>query len=332
MTTIPTLKAIRANAKALSPFILKTPIHEWRGFEIDKRVAAGTDVVLKLELFQRSGTFKARGALTNMMRLSIDERARGVTTVSAGNHAIAVAYGAAALGIDAKVVMLQTANPARVAAAKAYGADVIIAGDGPASFALMEKFARDEGRTIVHPFEGEGATLGTATLGLEFAEQAGRLDAVILPIGGGGLASGCALAIKMVMPACEVYGVEPAGADSMHRSFAAGAPQRLDKIATIADSLAPPMALPYSFDLCHRFVDKLVTVEDGDMRRSMALLFNEMKLAVEPAGAAATAALLGPLRDAVAGKRVGVIICGANIDVDSFGDHVRKGAALDHAQ
>ena len=331
MTADFTLEAIRANAEALAPHIVRTPIHGWRGREIESRVAPGTDIILKLELFQRTGTFKVRGALTNMLRLGAGERARGVTTVSAGNHAIAVAYSAAALGIDAKVVMLETANPARLAAARAYGADVIIGGDGPSSFALMERLARDEGRTIVHPFEGEGVSLGTATLGLEFAEQAGVLDAVIIPIGGGGLASGAALAIKTMMPACEVYGVEPAGADSMRRSFAAGAPQRLEKTATIADSLAPPMALPYSFALCRRFVDRLVTVEDDDLRRSMALLFRDMKLAVEPAGAAATAALIGPLRDAVAGKRVGVIVCGANIDIDGFADNVRKGAVSDRA-
>lgn len=327
-TDFPTIEAIRSNASALAPYIARTPIHVWRSREFDARLPAGTEVVLKLELFQKSGTFKARGALTNMLRLSGQDRARGVTTVSAGNHAIAVAFAAALLGVNAKVVMLKTANPARVAAAKSYGAEVIIGGDGPSSFALMEGFARDEGRTIVHPFEGEGVTLGTGTLGLEFAEQAGRLDAVIIPVGGGGLASGVALAIKTLLPDCQVYGVEPSGADSMRRSFAAGAPVRLEKTATIADSLAPPMALPYSFSVCRRFIDQLVTVEDDDLRRGMALLFRDMKLAVEPAGAAATAALLGPLREATAGKRVGLIICGANIDLEGFADHVRKGEAL----
>lgn len=328
MTDFPSLEAVRANAERLAPYIVKTPVHVWRGRELERRLGAGTQIVLKLELFQRSGTFKARGALTNMLRMSDAQQARGVTTVSAGNHAIAVAFGAAALGLDAKVVMLESANPARVAAAKAYGAEVVIGGGGPECFALMETIARDEGRVIIHPFEGEGVTLGTASCGLELAEQAGALEAVIVPIGGGGLASGLGLAVKALWPACKVYGVEPEGADSMHRSFAAGAPQTLEKIDTIADSLAPPMALPYSFAVCRKFIDDLVKISDDEMRRAMALLFHDMKLAVEPAGAAATAALIGPLREKLAGKRVGVIVCGANIDADSFADHLRRGDAL----
>lgn len=292
------------------------------------RAPPDTEVLLKLELFQRAGSFKTRGALINMLELDETARARGVTAVSAGNHAIAVAYAAAALGIDAKVVMQASANPARVAAARSYGAEVIIGGDGPACFALAGQIVGEEGRTMIHPFEGPGVTIGTATLGLEFCEQAGALDAVIIPVGGGGLASGVAAMVKTLQPGCRVYGVEPEDADTMHRSFAAGTPQTIDKVATIADSLGPPMALPYSFGLCRRYIDELCMVSDDQIVDAMALLFDEMKLAVEPAAAVATAALVGPLREKLAGKRVGIIICGTNIDNESHAAFIRRARTI----
>ena len=325
MHDFPSRAEIEATQAELRPYVLETPSHTWRGREIEARLAKGTTPVLKLELFQRSGTFKARGALANMLRLSDEERRRGVTAVSAGNHAIAVAYAAAALGIDAKVVMQSSANAARVAAARAFGADVIIGGDGPACFALVEKIAKDEGRTFIHPFDGKNVARGTGTLGLEFARQAGELDALIIAIGGGGLAGGVSTAFRALQPKCEIYGVEPKRADTMHRSFAAGSAQRIDKVSTIADSLGPPMALPYGYELCKANLDDLVLVDDEQICDAMALMFREMKLAVEPAGAAGMAALLGPLRERLAGKRVGVIVCGANIDIDGFATFVKRG-------
>ncbi len=322
-----TLADIRATATLIAPHVLPTPVHRWRGPEIEALLGPETEVVVKLELFQRAGSFKARGAVATMLRLSDEARARGVTAVSAGNHAIAVAYAAAVLGVSAKVVMLATASPARIAAARAYGAEVLIVEGGPAAFARVDQIVQDEGRAFVHPFEGVNTSLGAATLGLEFAEQVGPLDAVILAVGGGGLASGAASAFKLVQPGCRVFGVEPEGADSMHRSFAAGAPQRLESVSTIADSLAPPMALPYSFELCRRTLDELVRVDDDQLRAAMALLFHEMKLAVEPAAAAGLAALVGPLREVLRGRRVGLVACGANIDLDGFAAHVRQGGA-----
>ena len=314
MITAPDPAEVRSAAAAIAPLINVTPVHEWRGSLLESRTEPGTRAVLKLELFQRAGSFKVRGALVNMLALNEAQRRRGVTAVSAGNHAIAVAYAASALGIDAKVVMQSSANPARVAAARAFGAEVIIGGDGPACFALVDTIVAQEGRSFIHPFEGPGVTLGTATLGLQFCEQAGPLDAVIIPIGGGGLASGVAAMVKALQPGCRVYGVEPAGAATMHLSFAAGAPQTIAAVSTIADSLGPPMALPHSFALCRRFVDELVMVDDDQIVDAMALLFHEMKLAVEPAAAVATAALVGPLRERLAGQRVGIIVCGTNID------------------
>jgi threonine dehydratase len=241
-----------------------------------------------------------------------------VTAVSAGNHAIATAFAARMCGASAKVVMMKGGNPFRVSQCRAYGGEIIFAENVHQAFEIVKQIEEEEGRTFVHPFEGELTALGTATLGLEFAHQAPGLDALIVPIGGGGLAAGVASAFKLVQPDCRIYGVEPEGADSMSRSFAAGTPQTIDKVRSIADSLGAPYALPYSFALCRENVDDIVLVEDDALRRAMGLLFAEMKLAVEPAGAAATAALLGPLRQRLQGKRVGVIVCGANIDFATF--------------
>jgi threonine dehydratase len=322
LTDHPSTEQIAAARARLNDLIIETPVHHWRGPEIAAAAGADTKVLLKLELFQYTGSFKARGALTNMLNLAPDALARGVTAVSAGNHAIAVAYAAKTLGTSAKVVMMKTANPFRVERCRSYGAEVVLAEDVHNAFDTVRRIEKEEGRSFVHPYEGELTILGTATLGYEWCRQAPDLDAIIVPIGGGGLAAGIACAVKQLRPECQVFGVEPEGADSMHRSFAAGEPRPIERVATIADSLGAPFALPYSFGLCRRFLDALVMIDDDAMRRAMGLLFREMKLAVEPAGAAATAALCGPLRERLAGKRVGVIVCGSNIDIATFARHL----------
>jgi len=319
-----TLADIEQTRRMIAPHVVRTPVHDWRGREIEALIAPGTTVNLKLELFQQSGTFKARGALSKMMRLTPEELTRGVTAVSAGNHAIATAYAASCLGASAKVVMMGSANPARVAACRALGAEVVTAPDGRTAFEMVEAIARDEGRSFIHPFEGPYTALGTATLGAEWLEQAPDLDAVIIAIGGGGLCGGASAAIKLLRPDCQVFGVEPTGSDTMTRSFAQDSPIDHAEVRTIADSLAPPFALPYSFGLCRQNVDDIVLVDDDAIRSAMALLFREMKLACEPAAAAATAALVGPLRDRLAGKKVGVLVCGSNVDLDTFEKHVRQ--------
>ena len=298
--------------------MVRTPVLDWAGPEIDGRMLPGTAVNLKLELFQHTGSFKARGALTVMLALSEDVRARGVTAVSAGNHAIATAWAARELGISAKVVMLAKANPARVERARRYGAELVMVSGVAEAFAIADRIAAEEGRTFVHPYEGPLTARGTATVALEWFEQAPALDAIIVPVGGGGLIAGMACAAKQLRPECEVIGVEPTGADSMWRSLAAGTPQTLERVATVADSLGAPYALPYSFDLCRRFVDEVVLIEDVAMIDAMRLALDALKLMLEPAGAAATAALLGPLRERLAGKRVGVLICGSNIDLATY--------------
>ena len=316
---IPTLNDVRALRARLADLILTTPVWTWRSRDLHAALDDDTtQVLLKLELFQHTGSFKPRGALSNMLDLDAPALARGVTAVSAGNHAIAVAFAAHLLGTTAKVVMPRTANPFRVSRCRAYGAEVVLVDDVQTAFARVHEIEEEEGRTFVHPYEGYRTALGTATIGLELLTQAPDLDAVIIPIGGGGLCAGMAAAIKQLKPSCAVYGVEPTGADSMVRSFAAGSPQPIERVRTIADSLGAPFALPYSYALCREFVDDLVLIDDDAMRRAMGLLYSDMKLAVEPAGAAATAALCGPLRSRLQGKRVGVIVCGANIDLMTF--------------
>ena len=327
-----TISSIRAAREALGTRIVTTPTLDWRADELTDRLGKDTRVNLKLELFQRTGTFKPRGALTVMLGLSPKQLARGVTAVSAGNHAIATAYAARCLGVSAHVVMLASANSARVERCRRLGATVEIACDGPSAFERVREIEAKEGRAFVHPFEGPLTALGTATIGLEWAAQVKDLDAVICPIGGGGLCAGLATAIKLLQPNCRIYGVEPEGADNMRQSFIAGKPITNKQIATIADSLAPPYSLPYSFDLCRSTVEEIVLVSDDELRAGMSLLFREARLAVEPAAAAATAALLGPLAERLRGQHVGVIICGANIDIKSFAMNVTASMALDAPQ
>ncbi len=298
--------------------VVTTPVRRWQDPALEAIVGAGTQVFLKEELFQRTGSFKPRGALSNMLDLAPEALARGVVAVSAGNHAMAVGYAAKVLGTTAKVVMPNTANPFRVERCRRLGAEVELVADVHRAFERVHEIEAAEGRTFVHPFEGPLTAMGTATVGLELTRQVADLEAVIVPIGGGGLCAGVASAVKQAQPACQVFGVEPEGADSMKRSFAAGSPQSIDAVRTIADSLGAPYAAPYSFELCRRFVDEVVLVDDDALKRAMLLLFESAKLAVEPAGAAATAALCGPLLERLRGKRVGLIVCGANIDAATF--------------
>lgn len=309
---------VRAAARRLADHVVSTPVHRLRSREVAAAVGEHTDVWLKLELFQHTGTFKARGALLNVLDLSDDARKHGVIAVSAGNHAAAVAFAAATVGISAKVVMFASANRMRIELCRSFGADIVFADTPHAGFELAHRLAEQEGRTLIHPFEGRNTALGTATVGLETCEQIPGLQAVIVPVGGGGLCAGIASAVKLLAPGCEVFGVEPEGADSMHRSFAAGEPRAIERVATIADSLGAPYALPISFELCRRNVDGLVRVSDDELREAMRFLLRNAKLAVEPAGAAATAALLGPLKERLRGKRVGLIVCGSNIDPASY--------------
>jgi len=314
----PKIEEIRALRDWLAQQTIRTPLI--RCAAIEAEIGGATEVVAKLEFLQRTGTFKARGALATLRGLTPEQLRDGVTAVSAGNHAIATAFAAQALGTSAKVVMLSAANPSRVAACRAYGAEVVFVDDVHQAFAVAERIQQEEGRFFVHPFEGPAVAMGTGTIGLEICEQCEDFDTLVVPVGGGGLIGGIANAVKQIRPECEVIGVEPEGADSMHRSFASGQPESIDEVRTIADSLGAPFAAPYSFGLCQQHVDRLTLVDDHQLRRAMGFLFREMKVAVEPACAASTAALLGPLRGELQGKRVVLVFCGSNIDWETFAE------------
>ena len=318
----PTIEAIRANRLRLGDLVVTTPIRHWVDDALAAVVGASTQVWLKEELFQRTGSFKPRGALSVMLDLDAAALARGVTGVSAGNHAISLGYCARKLGTTAKVVMPRTANPFRVQLCREFGAAIELVSDVHEAFARVREIEAHEGRIFVHPYEGPKTALGTASVGMELIDQmraAGTsLDAVIVAAGGGGLTGGVACAVKQMSPRTAVYVVEPEGADSLSRSFKAGSPQAIEAVHTIADSLGAPRCEPYSFALNRQFVDAVVLVSDAQIRDAMRLLFRSAKLAVEPAGAAALAALAGPLRSRLDGQRVGIIVCGANIDPATF--------------
>jgi threonine dehydratase len=316
----PTIDAVRALRQALGDRIWTTPLVPCAGIEL--ALDNGTRIWGKLEFLQRTGTFKARGALASLHGLTREQLDRGVTAVSAGNHAIATAFAARALGSTAKVVMTGSANPYRIAACKAYGAEVVVIDDVHEAFEVAQRIEQQEGRYFVHPFEGPAVAAGTGTVGLEICEQLDAFDALIVPIGGGGLMGGIANAVKQLRPSVEIIGVEPAGANTMRLSFDAGEPRRIDRVRTIADSLGAPYAMPYSFGLCRDNVDRLVEVDDLALRKSMGFLFQRMKFAVEPACAASTATLTGPLREELAGKRVVLVFCGSNIDWATFAEQV----------
>ncbi len=321
-----TLNAIETRHGNLRDSIRRTP-----ALELDapwvKTAFGGGSIVLKLECFQHTGTFKARGALSNARAIPAKNQGAGITAASAGNHAIAAAWAARAAGLSAKVVMQNNASPFRIERARSEGAEVILRDPGAPTFAEAERLSKEEGRTFIHPFDGVDTVLGTAGVGLELMERVPDLDAVVVSVGGGGLIGGVAAAVKLINPECLVYGVEPEGADSMSRSVALGAPVTLDKVDTIADSLGPPMALPLGHALCAAYVNNMVTVSDDAICAGMVVLQQDAKLAVEPAAGAAMAGVLGPLAKRLQGKRVGIIVCGANIDAATYAGQLARGKA-----
>jgi threonine dehydratase len=308
------LSAIRETREAIAPHIRSTPLIGWHSNRWTDKLGPNADVRIKLELWQVTGTFKARGALAVVSNLDEHQRSRGLIAVSAGNHALAVAHAGRTFGADVKVVMPENADRARVDGCQQLGATVIFRPDMHDAFATCERMAEDEGRVLIHPFEGAGLARGTGTLGLEIVEQFADVEVVVVPIGGGGLCAGVASAIRQLHPTCTILGVEPTGADSMYRSLEAGRPEAIDAVRTIADSLGAPRAMPFSFEACRRTVDRVVLVEDQELVAAMRWIADDLKLMVEPACAATTAAALGPAAEFLAGKRTCLIACGSNIE------------------
>jgi threonine dehydratase len=290
---------------------------------------AGLPIHLKLENLQRTGSFKERGALNKLLTLNEVERKRGVIAASAGNHAQGVAFHAAALGIRAQIVMPLATPLVKVASTRAFGADVILHGasyDEACEEALRRRI--EEGRTFIHPFDDPDVICGQGTIALELLEQVPDLEAIVVPIGGGGLISGIACALKETNPRVRVVGVEPEKLPSMLRAREAGQPVTIAPEATIADGIAVRRAGDITLPLVTRYVDEIVTVDDEEIASAILTLLEREKTLAEGAGAAALAAVLQSKTN-LRHRRTVVMICGGNIDVSLLAKIIERGLVKD---
>ena len=318
MNHFPTSQDIGDARTVISGNLVKTPVAPLTSDRLTHLLPAGSSAFIKLEHIQQAGSFKARGAFIGMSQLSSEQKSAGVVTVSGGNHALAISWAALKLNISAKVVMPSHVDPMRIDGCKFLGATVVLVDNIEDAFNTMNNIAKDEGRTIMHPFESEHMALGSATCAAEFLEDSPDLDALIVPVGGGGLISGMSLAAKLHNPNIQVYGVEPFGADAMFQSFHTGEVTALEKVDTIADSLGAPMTAPYSLALTRAHVDEIVRISDDELRVAMRHMMDGLKILAEPACASSLAALIGPLHKTLEGKQVGIIACGSNISIERF--------------
>jgi threonine dehydratase len=306
--TLVSLTELRAARLVIGDRLVRTPLVSSSALSAQ----TGARVSLKLELFQHTGSFKPRGVLNALESLSPDERARGVISISAGNHAQALAWAATAVNIASTIVMPATAVKAKVDATRAFGGEVIqTEGD---LLATMQQVQQERNLTFVHPFDDPVVIAGAGTLGLEIAEDAPDVGLVIVGCGGGGLLSGVAAAMHAVCPRARVVGVEPTGADAMRQSLAKGAPVKLSKLNTIADGLAAPFAGVHTLAHVQAFVSEMVLVDDGEILDAMRVLMKRARILPEPAGAAATAALLDGTLMIQPGEHVVVVVSGGNAD------------------
>lgn len=303
---------------ALAGRVIRTPVLPLWGSKIQPLLPTDTSLFMKLELFQHTGSFKARGALLGVDWLEAEQRKHGITTFSGGNHALAVSWAAQQFNISAKVIMPKTADPFRISGCREMGAEVVLAEDMAGAAEMLNVIAEEEGRKILHPFNDVNMAFGAASCGAEFIEDVADLERVILPVGGGGLIGGMAAVMKHHNPKLEIIGVEPVGANSLSRSFASGKPEALERIDSIADSLSAPSALEESFTLARQHVDEVIEIEDKVMSQMMVEMRDRLNLFVEPACAASLGAALGPLRSKLAGRKTGVLACGSNISAARF--------------
>ena len=277
----------------------------------------GASVFLKAELFQKTGSFKPRGVLTDLAALSADDRGRGVISISAGNDAQALAWGAAAEGIDALLVMWAGASEAKLAATRAYGAAVDDTASGPAAaFNRLAELTETSGRTFIHPFDSEPTIAGQGTVGLELLEDIPDADVVVVPVGGGGLIAGVATAVKALRPRARVVGVEPDSSAALSAALAAGRPVPVEP-RSLADGLNAPFAGEHCLTVARERVDEVVLVSEGEIAAGMRFLYERAKLACEPAGAAAPAALLAAKVALESSETVVAVVSGGNVAAET---------------
>jgi len=278
----------------------------------------GVQLYLKAELFQKTGSFKIRGALNCLRHLTTEELTRGVVAVSAGNHAQGLAWAAQKVGTQCTIVMSSHASQTKLAATRGYGANVVLVDSIHAAFATAARLVEEDGLVDVHGFDNPHIIAGQGTVGLEIVEQLPDVDVIVCPVGGGGLISGVSIAAKGEGRDIRVYGVEPLGASAMRQSWDRGEPVQLESVNTIADGLAPPMAGKITYPLTRQYVDDIVTLTEDEIITGVKAVMTSAKLYAEPSGAAATAALLAGKIPVKSGEKVVAIVSGGNFDLDKL--------------
>jgi threonine dehydratase len=308
------VEEVRQAARLIAGQVHRTPMLGSR--TLSERL--GCRLHLKAELFQRTGSFKVRGALHSILRLPPEQAARGVVSISAGNHAQAVAYAAQQAGVPATLVMFQGAVPAKVEATLAYGAEVVMEADVHRAFETVERLRDERGLSFIHPFDSADMVAGHGSLGLEIQEDLPGVHTVVVPVGGGGLIAGVAAALRGPGSAIRLVGVEPEGAPAMTRALEAGEPVRLEHLDTIADGLAPPFVGALNLEHVQRQVEQVVLVSDDEIRQALRLLLERCKLAAEPAGAASLAALLSGKVTVPRDCDAVAVVSGGNLDLSAL--------------
>ncbi len=306
--TVDLAGARRARA-VIAPHVLRTPLVS--SHSLGERI--GAEAYLKLENLQRTGSFKVRGAVYAMSRLSPGSRAAGVVTMSAGNAAQAIAYAGRAHGVRVSVVMPDTAPATKIDATRGYGGEIRFAPDMTRLLPMVQEL-QAQGLHFMHPFDDDDMIAGHASLGFEILEDLPDVDLVVVPVGGGGLISGVALAVKAVRPATRIVGVEPAGAQAVRAALDAGHVVRLGSVATVADGLAAPFAGERNLEIIRRDVDDIVVVPDDVILEGLRFLVARARIVPEAAGAAAVGALLAGAVPVRPGERVVAIVSGGNVD------------------
>ena len=300
--------------------IVNTPTLELNEDDLREILPDNSEVSIKLELFQQTGSFKARGVAIGLETLEKDKKAQGIVTVTGGNHGIATAWGASQYGISAKIIMPKTADPFRIDKCKNLGAEVILAENVDDAFRRLDEIEKEENRFVLHPFNQENMIIGSATCCAEIIDQMGDIDILIIPIGGGGLIGGMAHYLDQINSSVELLGVEPLGADSFTKSLENNGAVRIHKVDTIADSLGAPMAMEFSFNIAKKRVGQVEKVTDDEIRKAMITIRERLGFIVEPACATSLAGLQERYKKKCEGKKVGIIACGSNISFDRYNE------------
>ncbi len=305
----------------LKKVVKHTPLEHTKSFS----AMSGANVYMKLENMQSTGSFKVRGAYNKLSSLSKEEIKKGVVCASAGNHAQGVAFAARIIGVAAKVFMPVFTPPLKVIATRSYGAEVVLEGDTfDDAYAAAMKYQSESGAVFIHPFDDPLIIAGQGTIGLELFQDMDSIQDVLVPIGGGGMIAGIAIALKEINPDIRIIGVEAAGAQSMKNSLKAGKPEKLATMQTIADGIAVKTPGALTFEVTRRLVDDILVVDDTEIAHTAYLLLQRAKLLAEPSGVAALAAVLHKKTD-LAGRNVVPVISGGNINMGLLEQILEKG-------